>query len=182
VQALKQWRHYLLGKETILHTDHHPLIFINSQSNIQEQRHLKWEAYIQQFHLVIRYKKGTSNKMEYFLSHPPNQVLQILEVWCASYDTWKDKYATDHDFHKVWVALHQPTIVNQTPFLDYTIRNGWLYKLNLLCVPQSEDHLFLIKESHASSCGGHFGITKTVQNLQRHFYWPSLQHQVEKFI
>jgi hypothetical protein len=34
VQALKQWRHYLLGKETILHTNHHPLIFINSQSKI----------------------------------------------------------------------------------------------------------------------------------------------------
>jgi hypothetical protein len=30
VQALKQWRHYILGKETILHIDHHPLIFINS--------------------------------------------------------------------------------------------------------------------------------------------------------
>lgn len=47
VQALKQWRHYILGKETILHTDHHPLIFINSQSKIQEQRHLKWATYIQ---------------------------------------------------------------------------------------------------------------------------------------
>lgn len=91
MQALKQWRHYLLGKETILHTDHHILISINSQSNIQEQRHLKWAAYIQQFHLVIRYKKGTSNKMEYLLSRPPNQVLKILEVWCAPYDTWKDK-------------------------------------------------------------------------------------------
>lgn len=31
VQALKQWRHYILRKETILHTDHHPLIFVNSQ-------------------------------------------------------------------------------------------------------------------------------------------------------
>jgi len=37
VQALKQWRHYILGKETILHTDHHLLIFINSQQKIQEQ-------------------------------------------------------------------------------------------------------------------------------------------------
>lgn len=94
MQALKQWRHYLLGKETILHTDQNPLIFINSQSNIQEQRHLKWAAYIQQFHLVIRYKKGTSNKMADLLSRPPNQVLKILEVWCAPYDTWKDKYAS----------------------------------------------------------------------------------------
>eukprot|EP00253_Pinus_taeda_P007128 PITA_07128 len=35
VQALKQWRHYILGKETILHTDHHPLIFINSQQRFK---------------------------------------------------------------------------------------------------------------------------------------------------
>jgi hypothetical protein len=34
VQALKQWHHYIMGKETILHMDHHPLIFINSQSKI----------------------------------------------------------------------------------------------------------------------------------------------------
>jgi hypothetical protein len=68
VQALKQWRHYLLGKETIMHTDHHPLFFINSQSKIQEQRHLKWASYIQQFHLVIIYKKDTSNKMDDLLS------------------------------------------------------------------------------------------------------------------
>ena len=58
VQDLKKWHHYILGKETILHTDHHPLNFINSQRKIQEQRHLKWAAYIQQFHLVIKYKKG----------------------------------------------------------------------------------------------------------------------------
>jgi hypothetical protein len=98
VQALKQWRHYLLGKETILHTDYHPLIFINSQSKIQEQRHLKWASYIQQFHLVIRYTKGTSNKMVDLLSRPPTPVLSILEVRCATYDTCKDQYATDTDF------------------------------------------------------------------------------------
>ena len=87
-----------MGKETILHTDHHPLIFINSQSNIQKQRHLKWASYIQQFHLVIRYMKDTSNKMAYFLSRPPTPVLSILEVHCATYDTWKYQYSTDPDF------------------------------------------------------------------------------------
>jgi hypothetical protein len=70
VQALKQWHHYILGKGKILHTDHHPLIFINSQTKINEQRHLKWVAYIQQFLLVIKYKKGTSNHMVDLLSHP----------------------------------------------------------------------------------------------------------------
>jgi hypothetical protein len=49
-------------------------------------------------------------------------------------------------------------------------------------VPQSEDRLLLIKESHASACGGHFGTTKTILNLTRHFFWPTLSRQVEIFI
>jgi hypothetical protein len=36
VHDLKQWCHYILGKETIFHTDHHPLIFIKSQSKMKE--------------------------------------------------------------------------------------------------------------------------------------------------
>lgn len=32
VQALKQWRHYILGKETILHTDHHQLTTKDSRA------------------------------------------------------------------------------------------------------------------------------------------------------
>jgi hypothetical protein len=58
VQGLKQCYHYILAKETIFHTDHHPLIFINSHSKMQEQSLLKWEAYIQQFLIIIKYKKG----------------------------------------------------------------------------------------------------------------------------
>ena len=87
-----------MGKETIIHTEHHPLIFINSQLKIQEQRHLKWASYIQQFHLVIKYKKSTSNKMVDLLSRPPTPVHSILEADCATYDTWTDQYATDTDF------------------------------------------------------------------------------------
>ena len=32
VQALKQWCHYILGKETILHTDHHQLTTKDSRA------------------------------------------------------------------------------------------------------------------------------------------------------
>jgi hypothetical protein len=120
--------------------------------------------------------------MDDLLSRTPTPVLPILEVRCANYDTWKDQYATDHDFQEICVALNSPTVVNQTPLLAYTIRDGWLYKLNLLLFTHSYDHLFLIKEAHASSYGGHFGTTKTLQHLQHHFYWPSMQPQVEKFI
>ena len=35
VQALKQWRHYILGKEIVILTDHKPLQFASSQLNLQ---------------------------------------------------------------------------------------------------------------------------------------------------
>jgi hypothetical protein len=77
--------------------------------------------------------------------------------------------------------LQSPIVINQTPFLHYTIEDGWLYMLNLLCVPHSEDCLLLIREVHASTYRGHFRTTKTTQHMQRHFHWPSMQPQAEKY-
>ena len=68
VQALRYWRHFLLGKETIVHTDHQPLQSLHSQSRIQEHQHMKWASYLQQFHLVIKYKKGAHNQVVDFLN------------------------------------------------------------------------------------------------------------------
>ena len=34
VQDLKEWRHYILGEEMVLHTYYHPLIFNNSQTKM----------------------------------------------------------------------------------------------------------------------------------------------------
>jgi hypothetical protein len=34
VQACRQWRHYILGKETIIHTDHKPLQFMQTQGKL----------------------------------------------------------------------------------------------------------------------------------------------------
>jgi hypothetical protein len=78
--------------------------------------------------------------------------------------------------------VQHPTKVNQTPFLDYIIREGWLYKLNQLCVPASKDGITLIKEVHASSYGGHFGSLKIVKHLQLYLFWSSMTCQVEHFI
>ena len=99
------------------------------------------------------------------LSQPPTTVLSILEVHCTNYDTWKDQHAINLDCQKIWIALHRPTEINRTPFLDYIIRDGWIYKFNLLCVPHTQERLLLIREAHASAYGGHFGTTKTIQNL-----------------
>ncbi|GJZ16401.1 putative reverse transcriptase domain-containing protein [Tanacetum coccineum] len=55
-QAVKHWRCYLLGKETVVHTDHQPLQYLQSQDKLQQARHMKWMTYLQQFNIVIKYK------------------------------------------------------------------------------------------------------------------------------
>ncbi|VVA37284.1 PREDICTED: Retrovirus-related Pol poly from transposon, partial [Prunus dulcis] len=70
-QAVKHWRAYLLGKEVVVHSDHKPLQFLTTQSKLQQARHMKWMSYLQQFSIVIKYRKGATNKLADMLSRPP---------------------------------------------------------------------------------------------------------------
>jgi hypothetical protein len=40
----------------------------------------------------------------------------------------------------------------------------------------------MIWEAHYSRVAGHFGVEKTVAMLQKHFYWPKLRQEVNKYI
>lgn len=50
----------------------------------------------------------------------------------------------------------KPIVVNQTPFVDYTLRDGQLFKLNWLCVSIGSTCLTLIREVQHSCYGGYF--------------------------
>ena len=39
VKSVENWKHYLMGKETIIHTDHQPLQYLQSQTKLQQSRH-----------------------------------------------------------------------------------------------------------------------------------------------
>ena len=82
VQSVKKSKHYLMGKETIIHTDHQPLQYLQSQTKLQQSRHFWWKDFLQQFHLVIKYKKGIQNKVVDMLYRPPisASIMIILAV------------------------------------------------------------------------------------------------------
>jgi hypothetical protein len=92
VQSVKKWKHYLIGKETIIHTDHQPLQYLQSQTKLQQSRHFRWMGFLQQFHLVIKYKKGTSNKVVDMLSHPPISASVILHNASLSFESYAEQY------------------------------------------------------------------------------------------
>eukprot|EP01018_Ginkgo_biloba_P029059 Gb_03191 [translate_table: standard] len=132
---------------------------------------MKWASYLQQFHLVIKYKKGAHNQVADFLSRPPIcTLLSVLDTKCSGYTEWRDLYSTDPDFGSIYSAIQTPLSLNMQPFKDYHLKDGLLYKFQQLYVPQGNRRDQLLKEAHSSNYGGHFGMLKTLLHLQQYFF------------
>ena len=99
VHNVKKWEHYFISKETIIHTGHQPLQYLQSQTKLQQELHFKWMGFLMQFHLVIKYKKGTSNKVENIVSHPPISASIVLQNASFSFESYLEQYV-DYDYFK----------------------------------------------------------------------------------
>ena len=72
IQALKLWRHYILGSKIEVLTDHRSIEYLNSQKNLS-QKQARWLDTLEEFDLEIRYRKGSLNVVADSLSRsPPN--------------------------------------------------------------------------------------------------------------
>ena len=106
VQSIKKWKHYLMGKEIVIHTYQQPLQYLHSQSKLQQSRHFRWMGFLQQFHLVIKYKKGSHNKVADILSRPPIQnALIILQNISMVHQSFQEQYANDENFEDIYASL-----------------------------------------------------------------------------
>eukprot|EP00253_Pinus_taeda_P016695 PITA_16695 len=96
--SVNKWKHYLIGKETIIHTDHQPLQYLQSQTKLQQACHFRWVGFLQHFHLVIKYKKGDRNKIVDMLSRPPISAFVVLKNASLLLEGYAEQYANDNDF------------------------------------------------------------------------------------
>nr|GEU90950.1 hypothetical protein [Tanacetum cinerariifolium] len=146
-QVMKHWRCYLLGKETVIHTDHQPLQYLQSQAKLQQGCHMKWITYLQQFNLVIKYKKGSQNKLADMLSRPPVIMLCLsvfMQAHPSSYDEYASEYPSGLDFMNVIKEMecHKPT--------EFNWKGKLLYKGGLLCVSKTAERVQWMREAHTS--------------------------------
>ena len=136
------------------------------------------DGFLQQFHLVIRYKKGIYNKVVDILSRPIVSAAIILKHNSILHDSYVEQYALDIDSQDVYATLSQG---NQVEELDYHMHDNLLYHIGKLCIPWGE-RVNIIREAHTSLIAGLFGVSKTVAHLQRYCYWPHMLESVSHFI
>jgi len=67
VQALKDWRHYLLGSEFVLFCDNFVLQYVMQQHKLNH-KHAKWVEYLQSFTFVLKHISWQANKVADALS------------------------------------------------------------------------------------------------------------------
>jgi hypothetical protein len=90
-------------------------------------------GFLQQFHLVIKYKKGTSNRVIYMISRPHIVASFILKNTSLSHDSYVEQYAIDEDFKEAYVKITHGAQVE-----NYCLQGKLLYHLGKLCIPTSE--------------------------------------------
>ena len=90
----------------MIHIDRKPLQFLQTQGKLQNDRHQWWSAYLQQFHLNICHKKGSTNKVEDCLSRPPIIGLTTVLDSCGHQtQSWAQLYGKDPDFCNIYNSV-----------------------------------------------------------------------------
>jgi len=90
----------------------------------------------------------------------------ILKHNYVLHESYIEQYAYDNEFQDVYASLRQG---NQIEELYYHVHNRLFYHLGKLCIPQGERNN-IIREVHTSLIAKHFGVGKTIANLQRYCY------------
>jgi hypothetical protein len=145
------------------------------------QRHVKWVEYIQKFTFVIKHILGTANKVVDALSRRC-LLLQEFKVRTLGFEDIRDMYADDSDFKEAYQAAENPVLRDRSPWIDYMIQDGLLFKGNQLCIPNCSMRENLLKEKHSGGLAGHFGHNKTFAKLSKSYFLPGMRAHVERFV
>ena len=61
--------------------------------------------FLQRFYLVIKYKKGIHNKVQYMLSRPPKNASIVIQKRSLVHVSYVEQYSMDEDFKEVYESL-----------------------------------------------------------------------------
>ncbi|GJS88363.1 putative nucleotidyltransferase, ribonuclease H [Tanacetum coccineum] len=151
VQAVKHWRHYLFHKEFVLFTDHDSLRHIRTQD---------------------KHKTSISNRAADALSRRSG-LLVTMQVDVPGLDVIRDMVTVDPYF----LVVLQGVQAGEKP--NFFLHDGFLFKGNQLCIPDSSLRLQIIKELHGE---GHAGRDRTLQLVQASYFWPTMRKEVDRYV
>ena len=210
VSSFKEWRHYLEGANipVKVYTDHRSLEYFTTSKQLN-RRQARWSEYLADFTFTITYRPGVQGTKPDALTrrsdvHPhqrgsslnpdinPQNFQTLLksgqylgsasismDVTSSIKDQLRTGLRTDGTAEEFIEKANTPS--DQHPFtLD---QDGLLRHNAHFFVPSTDNlRLLLTKEHHDSLLAGHPGRRKTLQLLQRHYWWPAMKTFVNDYV
>ena len=94
----------------------------------------------------------------------------------------KDLYDNDADFKEAFAACKNSVIRDSSPWKEFMLQDGLLFKNNQLCIPNFSMRENLVQEKHNGGMDGHFGIDKTLGQLIHFYFWPNMKAYVQRYM
>ena len=127
---------------------------------------------------MVKHKAGVENKATDALRRRVS-LPSVMSVKVIGFERLKDDYESCPNFGELYTSLSNAS----RPILDdYTLQDGYLFKANKLCIPRSLMRDFLVWEIHVGGLVGHFSRDKTIEEVERQFYWPGLKRGFAKIV
>ena len=121
---------------------------------------------------------GVENKAADALNHrvfiltKMSTVVSCFERLIADYESYPD-------FHEMYVELKDGTTREVDEFV---LHDGYLFLSRKLCILRTSLREFLLLKLHVGSLAGQFENEKIIKAVEYSFYWPSLKHDVAKYV
>ncbi|KAK9155413.1 hypothetical protein Sjap_002893 [Stephania japonica] len=180
VLAIHKWRHYLLGRQFVVHTDQRSLKYLLEQRMVSPE-YQRWLVKLLGYHFDIQYKPGTSNVVADALSrYPVTTELQVLSIPSVVDETiLVAKTLKDPFLMSIRTALME----------DSTSRPGWclrhdrLFFHSKLAISRSSSlKPKILFEFHSRPIGGHGGVLKTFKRISAEFYWVGMRSDIREYV
>ncbi|GBG88305.1 hypothetical protein CBR_g46872 [Chara braunii] len=161
-QALKHWKHYLLGRHFKVYSDHETLRWLKTQAKMTPKL-TRWAAEIDQYDFELKPVKGKYNVVADALSRRSDYfgaIVHYLDIGSDLQEKVRQAYAHDLIYSDLLKKVKEAPETEP----DYHTTEGLLFeKINVvdrLCVPNSEEiRSLILGECHDTE--GHFGWQKT---------------------
>jgi hypothetical protein len=82
--SLERWRHFLIGVQFEVLSDHAALTYLTKQSHLN-RRQARWLDFFQEFSMQIKHVPGKHNVADYLSRMPGMETLHVVELCSVSY-------------------------------------------------------------------------------------------------
>ena len=181
------WKHWLLGKDFELRTDHAALKEVLTKKGEEfTYRQLRWYERLEPYTFTVTYIKGKDNVVSDALSRTPEfyetKAIHLMPPSPHAVVDMDELREAAHNDVKYSNLCKDAVLCNKLKLVCNT--SGLLETTcKQVCVPMNDVLRYkLVLEAHEPVFSGHFSERKTLEKVKRHWWWPHMYNTVQRVV